>query len=159
MVECAAMRREEFEKDDKPQDASKLRVGIVMADFNRDITENMLAGAQKVFKDWHVPKASVHIAHVHGSFELPIVCQKLIRRHKLHAIVALGCIVKGETRHDEFLAQATMHGLVQLGLAERVPIGLGVLTTETIAQARARAGDKVNHGAKAAVAALRAALA
>ena len=118
----------------------------------------MLTGARDVLRDWGVLAKNIHIAHTYGSFELPFTSQRLIKRFRLDAVVALGCIVKGETSHDVYLAQATNYGLMRVMLDTGVPIGLGVLTTNNLAQARVRSRGNTNHGAKAAIAALEAAL-
>lgn len=152
------MQRKEFTKRAEKRDASKLKVGIVVSKFNTDVTESMLDGALSVLRQWGVATKNVHVSRTYGSFELPIAAGRLIRKYKVNAIVAIGCIIKGETRHDEHLAQATFAGLMRLSLDHDVPVGLGVLTTNTLAQARARSRGTKNHGAKAAEAALEAAL-
>lgn len=152
------MQRKEYEKDVEPRDASSLKVGIAISRFNGDITEAMLVGARKTLREWNVPDKNVFIAHTFGSFELPHACQRLMKKHRLNAVIAIGCIVKGETSHDAYLAQATMHGLMRVMLDTRTPVGLAVLTTNTLAQARVRARGNTNSGEKAAIAALEAAL-
>ncbi len=148
------MRRNEGKKDRKSGDASKLRVGIVVADFHDDITSALQKGAEEVLRSWKVASKNTHIVHVAGSFEVPLAALRLIRKHKLHAVVALGCIVKGETKHDEYLAHAVTDGLMRVSLDVGVPVGLGVLTVNTLSQAKKR----LDYGAAAARAALRAAL-
>ena len=150
------MLRKEFEKRTKARNGSRLKIGIVVSKFNEDITNSLMEGAREVLKEWYVPERNIHIAHTYGSFDLPIACQKLIKKSRLDAIVALGCIIKGETSHDVYIAHATFEGLMRVMLDTGVPIGLGVLTTNTIEQARARSSGPTNHGAKAAVAALEA---
>ena len=152
------MLRKEIERKIKPRDASKLKVGIVVSRYNDDITSSMLAGAQDVLRDWGVLAKNTHIAYTYGSFELPFAAQRLIKQYRLDAVVALGCIVKGETSHDVFLAHVTNDGLMRVMLDTGVPIGLGVLTTNNLAQARVRSRGTTNHGTKAAVAALESAL-
>ena len=143
----------------KPGGAVRLKVGIAAARFNEDITEALLRGAREVIRAWGVKESNVHVLRVYGSFELPFACQRLIKKHKVGAVIALGCIVKGETRHDEYLAHAVLNGLQRVSLETGVPVGLGVLTTNTLAQARARSRGRHDHGAQAAQAALEAALA
>jgi len=133
-------------------------VGVAVARFHEDITASLLAGAREILRAWGVKDANVHIVHVYGSFELPFACQRLIRKHKVDAAVALGCIVKGDTKHDEYIAQAVFNALQRVSFNTEVPIGLGVLTTNNLAQARARSRGGANHGARAAEAALQAAL-
>jgi 6,7-dimethyl-8-ribityllumazine synthase len=152
------MQRKEFLKDTLVGDASKLKVGIVVARFNPDITESMLAGAREVLTKWGVKDRNVKVFHVYGSFDLPFAADLMIRKEKVHAVIAIGCIVKGETDHDKHIASAAMHGLTSVSLKHGVPVSLGVLTTNNLAQARVRSRGKTNHGSKAAIAALEAAL-
>ena len=152
------MRRREYEKKRVVGNASGLSVGIVVSRYNEDITESMLAGARATLREWKVKESDIHVVHVYGSFEVPFVCARLIRRKKLDAVVALGCIVKGETRHDEYLARATTDGLMRVMLDTNVPVGFGIITTNDLKQARARSRGAGNKGSEAAAAALEAAL-
>lgn len=148
------MLRKKSARENKPRDASKLRLGIAVSCFNGDITEDMLLDARSVLRSWKVPNRNIHIVRTYGSFELPLACKRLIQKYRLHAVIALGCIVKGETRHDEYLAHAVTNGLMRLSLDTGVPVGLGVITVNTVAQARVRSRGKANHGGRATVAAL-----
>ncbi len=153
------MQRKELAKSHKAGDASTLKVGIIASRFNSDITDPMLEAAREVLREWKVKDKNIFVVRVYGSFEVPFAAMRLIQKRRLDALVAIGCIVKGETRHDEYLANATTHGLMQVQLDTEVPVGLAVLTTNTLAQARARSRGSSNHGAQAARAALEAALA
>src|SRR3989338_5314490 len=151
------MQRKELAKKHKAGDASRLRVGIVASRFNEDITDPMLDAARAVLREWKVKPKNIFVARVYGSFELPLAGAQLIKKKRLDALIAIGCIVKGETRHDEYLAGATMQGLMRVSLDSDVPIGFGIITTNALEQALARSRGDSNHGAKAAVAALQAA--
>lgn len=133
-------------------------MGIVVSSWNGDITRNLLAGAEKILHEWHVPEKNIHVLRVAGSFEIPYGCLKLIRRSKPDAIIALGCLIKGETKHDEYIASAVSHGIMRLSLDYKIPIGFGVITANNLAQAKARSRGSTNKGAEAAVAALEMAL-
>ncbi len=152
------MQRKEYSKKKTVKDASKLKVGIVASRFNEDVTDSMLEGARATLKEWRVKDANVHEARVYGSFEIPLACAELIRRHELDAVVAIGCIIKGETRHDEYLARATTDGLMRLMLDTGVPVGFGIITTNNLKQALARSRGNANKGSEATVAALELAL-
>lgn len=152
------MQRKQYAKDYKPKDASALRVGIVVSEWNSDITENMLAGARETLRTWGVKEKNVHVVHVAGSFEIPYGCLKFLKTKKIDTILALGCIIKGETDHDRYIAGAVSQGIMDLMLQYNVPISFGVLTTNNLAQAQARAQGEENKGCEAAVAALSAAL-
>lgn len=152
------MQRREYAKKRNIGDASKLRVGIVVSRFNEDITGAMERGALEVLHAWNVKRKNIRVARTYGSFELPQTAARLIKRHKLDAVVALGCIVKGETRHDEYLAHATSYGLMRVSLDYNIPVGFGVITTNNLKQAKERSRGATNKGAEAAAAALEAAL-
>lgn len=152
------MQRKEFLKQVAKQDASKLSIGIAVADFNPDITGSMLEGALAILKSWGVREKNIHIRHVYGSFDLTYASDLLLRTKKPSAIIAIGCIVKGETDHDKHIASAVFSGLTGLTITYGKPVSLGILTTNTLAQARERSRGKSNHGEKAAIAAMQAAL-
>lgn len=138
--------------------ASRLRVGIVVSKYHSDITISMLKGALKTLREWHVPDRNISVVEVSGSFEIPYGCLALIKRKKPDAIVALGCVLKGETKHDEYISSAVSHGIMRLSIERGIPISFGVLTPNTLAQARARSRGKHNKGEEAAIAALESAL-
>jgi len=135
-------------------DASKIKVGIAVARFNEDITEALLEAALHELRAWGVKEANVHIMRVAGSFELPFACQQLLDKKKVDAAIALGCIIKGETKHDEYIAHAVFNALQALSRESGKPIGLGILTVNSLAQAKGR----IDYGSAAAAAALEAAL-
>jgi 6,7-dimethyl-8-ribityllumazine synthase len=150
------MQRKHYAKKVATGNASRLSVGIVVSRFNEDITAPMLEGALATLAAWKVRKTNIRIVHVPGSFEIPFGCVKLLRarRKKPDVLVALGCVLKGETKHDEYISLAVSHALQRLMLDYRVPIGFGIITPNTLAQAKARAHGKENKGAEAAQAAL-----
>ena len=157
MIQCPLMQRKNYQKKRDVKDASRLRVGIVVSRFNSDITDNLLAGAEETLAEWRVPEKNITVLRVPGSFEIPYACLSLARKprgQKPDAIIALGCIIKGETEHDRYIANATASGIMRVSLAHRVPISFGVITTNNLRQAKARATGQANKGAEAAQAAL-----
>ncbi len=152
------MQRKEYAKKRKTGDASKLRIGLVVSRFNEDVVNSMKEGALKTLRAWNVQKRNIYVAHTYGSFELPYAAARLARKHKLDAVIAVGCIIKGETRHDEYLAHATSYGLMRISLDLNVAVGFGVITTNNVKQAKARSRGKTNKGSEATLAALEAAL-
>jgi 6,7-dimethyl-8-ribityllumazine synthase len=148
------MQRKHYEKDVKAKDASHLSVGIVVSRFNEDITKGLLKGALATLAEWKVKKADITILYVPGSFELPFGCQKLMNAKRFDVIIALGCILKGETKHDEYIANAVSYGIMRLSLDYKIPIMFGVLTPNTLEQAKARSSGKFNKGREAVLAAL-----
>lgn len=153
------MQRSHYEKDVKVEDASRLSVGIVVSSFNEDVTEKMLTGAITTLRQWGVKEKQIRTIRVPGSFEIPYGCLRMLRgKKKPDAIIALGCIIKGETDHDKYLAQAVAAGITDLTLTSGVPIAFGVITPNSLAQARVRSRGKHNKGVEAAIAAMSCAL-
>lgn len=138
--------------------ASWLTVGIVVSEYNPEITDSLLEGALEILQEAGVGPQNIHICKVAGSFEIPFGCLQLIKKRKVDTVIALGCIVKGETKHDEYIAHAVAGGIMHLSLKRSVPIAFGVLTTNTLAQAKKRSRGASNKGREAAVAALNSAL-
>lgn len=132
-----------------------LRIGIAVSEFNGDITEKLLSGAQKELLRAGVSHKNIIIVRVPGSFELPLSCQKMAKTGRFDALIALGCVIKGETDHYYYIAGEVAAGIMEVMLKYDIPIGFGVLTTDTLAQAKARSTVKENKGAEAARAVLR----
>ncbi len=152
---------------DKPvirvKNASQLTVGIVVSEYNADITDDLFQGTVDTLRAWGVKEKNVTIVRVSGAFEVPYGCLTLLSPKKKgakkpDAVIALGCIIKGETEHDRHLAGAVAHGIMDLSLRFNVPISFGVITTNNLAQAKVRSSGKSNSGVGAAVAALESAL-
>jgi 6,7-dimethyl-8-ribityllumazine synthase len=131
------------------------RFAIVVSHFNEEITEGLLRGARERLAEASVPDENVTIIRVPGAFEIPITAQRLGESGEYDAIVCLGCLIKGETMHFEYIADAASHGIMQAAAATGVPMAFGVLTTLTEEQAvdRSRSGPD-NKGREAAAAAL-----
>ena len=132
-----------------------LRIGVALARFNQAVTDRLLAGALEALGKHGVADDAIDIATVPGAFELPLCVQRMASTGRYDAIVCLGAVVRGETPHFDFVAGEAARGLADVARAHDVPIGFGILTTETMAQALARAGgDRGNKGYEAAVTAL-----
>ncbi|TVQ59402.1 MAG: 6,7-dimethyl-8-ribityllumazine synthase [Phycisphaerales bacterium] len=130
-------------------DASSVRVAIVVSRYNSWITDRLLQGAVEEYSRLGGPAAPVMV-HAPGAFELPVIAHALAATGRYDAVVALGCVIRGETSHDRHIAQAVSGGILQASIATGVPIAFGVLTVETEEQAEARAGGKEgNKGAEA----------
>ena len=134
----------------------ELRFGIVVADWNLEISENLLIGCKDALKKIGVLETNVHIIHVPGSVELIHGAKLLIDLGRFDAIICLGCILKGETPHFEIIAHAVAKGVVDLNMEAAIPTIFGVLTPNTIEQARERSGRQFgNKGMEAAVTAIK----
>ena len=129
------------------------RVLIVRAPYYRDVVDGLRDGAERILRE---AGATFEVLDVAGAFELPQAIRIALRgQTRFDAFVALGCIVKGETDHYEFICQATMQGMMNLALQYGIAVGTGLLTVDTIDQALARSSeDGFNKGAEAACAAL-----
>ncbi len=136
-------------------DATGLRIGIVVSRFNSVVTERLLQGSIDSLRGHGVADAAIEVAHVPGAFELPLAAEFFACSHRIDAVVCLGAIVRGETPHFDMIAQWVVAELGRMSVQHRTPMGLGVLTTETIEQALERAGGKHgNKGVDAAEAAI-----
>jgi 6,7-dimethyl-8-ribityllumazine synthase len=131
------------------------RFAIVVSRFNEEITEGLLQGARDRLAEASVPDENVTIIRVPGAFEIPIAGQRLGESGEYDAVICLGCLIKGETMHFEYIADAASHGIMQAAAATGIPMAFGVLTTLTEEQAveRSRTGPG-NKGREAAAAAL-----
>lgn len=131
------------------------RFAIVAARFNAFIVDPLLAGAQDAFARHGVTVERVDVIRVPGSFEVPLIAQKLADSQKYAAVICLGCIIRGETDHYDHVAGAATNGVLNAGLKTGIPVIYGVLTCETLEQAIHRAGAKAgNKGYEAAVTAI-----
>lgn len=130
-------------------------VAIVVSRFNGQITQNLLDGAVGEYERLGGKPADLLIAEAPGAYELPALSLAAAKTGRFRGVVALGCLVRGQTRHDRHIAEAVSHGLVDVTIQTGVPVTFGVLTTKTVDQATARAGGKKgNKGADAMAAVL-----
>ena len=135
--------------------AAGYRFAIVVSRFNPEITDGLLAGARDALAKAGVRDDDITLVRVPGAFELPVAAQRLAESGRVDAVICLGCLIKGDTMHFEYIADAATRGISQVGLETGVPVAFGVLTTLTDEQAevRARPGDG-NKGREAALAAV-----
>ena len=137
-------------------DATKMRFGIVVSDWNSEITWSLLKGAVSTLKKHGAISDNIIVKHVPGSFELTIGAQFLAEYDDLDAIICLGCVIEGETPHFTYICQGVTHGITQLNIEYNIPFIFGVLTTNSLEQAVDRAGGKHgNKGDEAAVTAIK----
>ena len=128
------------------------RYAIIASRWNPRITDTLVAGARKTFADHGVEEGAVDVIRVPGAWEIPQAAAHLARGGRHAAIVALGCVVRGDTRHYEHVADGCSDGLMRVSLDHRVPVANGVLAVERFEDAQARAGG--SHGNKGEEAAL-----
>lgn len=130
------------------------RVAVVAARFNAHVVDELLAGCLRRFSQMGLPDEAVEIHRVPGAFELPVAAKILAKTGRFAAVVCLGCVIRGDTPHFDFVAGECARGIQQVALSEALPVIFGVLTTDTEAQAQARIGGSHGHaGERAAEAA------
>ncbi len=131
------------------------RFAIVVSRFNEEITRGLLSGARAGLRDAGVRDDAVSVFDVPGAFEIPLAAKQAAVSGRYAAVICLGCLIKGDTMHFEYIAEAASHGIMQVGLETGVPVAFGVLTTLTDAQAQERAapgaGNKGREAAQAAI--------
>jgi 6,7-dimethyl-8-ribityllumazine synthase len=125
------------------------RVAIVASEYNSVIMDRLIDGARRALKGHDLT-----LIRVPGSFELPLVAKRAAETDNFDAIVALGCVMRGDTPHFEYISQAVSLGLQQVGLETGLPVAFGVLTVDTVQQAMDRSGEAGNKGTEAALTAL-----
>ena len=134
---------------------SKMRVGLVASRFNEFICSRLVAGAIDALVRHGCRPDDITEVWVPGAWELPLGVKTLAQSGKVDAVVALGCVIRGDTPHFDYIANEVTKGLAQFSLESGVPVSLGVLTADTLEQAIERAGTKMgNKGADAAMAAI-----
>jgi 6,7-dimethyl-8-ribityllumazine synthase len=124
-----------------PLDGAGARIAIVIARFNSAITSRLLTGAREALREFGVADADITEAWVPGAFEVPLAAQALATSGRHDAVICLGCVIRGETAHFEYVAGECARGVMQVGLDSGRPVAFGVLTTENIDQALARSGE------------------
>jgi 6,7-dimethyl-8-ribityllumazine synthase len=135
--------------------ATGRRFALVVSSFNQEITEGLVRGACAVLAEAGVKSTDVTLVRVPGAFEIPLAARRLARSGRYDAVVCLGCVIKGDTMHFEYISSAVSHGIMAVSADTGVPVTFGVLTTLTEEQAIARAADGPdNKGREAAWAAV-----
>lgn len=134
---------------------SRGRAAVVVSRYNEGVTRRLLEGALKTLAEAGWREDRVDVVWVPGAFELPLAVDRLLATGRYRLAVALGAVVRGETPHFEYVSRAAVEGLSRVALHRGLPVGFGVLTCDTLAQALARAGGEAgNKGSEAAAAAL-----
>jgi 6,7-dimethyl-8-ribityllumazine synthase len=135
--------------------AAGFRFALVVSKYNDFVTDRLQAGALAALAAGGVTPADVTVVRVPGAFEIPLAAQHAAETGRFDAVVCLGCLIRGETPHFDFIASAVTHGLTTAAAATGIPMAFGVLTTNSVEEALARAGDGAgNKGHEAAVAAI-----
>lgn len=136
--------------------ASDMRIGIVVSEWNDDITENLFLGAKETLLKHRVDEENITRINVPGSFELVFGCKHLLEKNNFDAIIAIGCVIQGETKHFDFVCAAVSQGIMQLNVNFTTPTIFCLLTDNTMQQSIDRSGGSLgNKGVEAAVTALK----
>lgn len=145
-----------FYRDEHVPSGEEMRIGIIVSEWNDEITDALLNACLDTLTSNKTLKENIFTIHVPGSFELPSAAQMLMEGMELDAVICLGCIIKGETQHDQYIANAVAQGLMMISVDYSTPVIFGVLTTDNLEQAKDRAGGKHgNKGTEAAITALK----
>ena len=153
------MSTESFQVDiNQIPDANNLKIGIVVSNWNSSITNNLLKGSLDLLYSKKVIKDNIQIMNVPGSFELVYGCKKM-QEKQVDVVIAIGSVIKGETKHFEFICNATSNGIKDLNVNGRCPVIFCVLTDDNLKQSIARSGGELgNKGTEAAIAAIKMAI-
>jgi 6,7-dimethyl-8-ribityllumazine synthase len=144
-----------YDPDNVP-DATDMRFGIVVSDWNKEVTWSLLEGTVTTLRIHGTTDSNIVVKHVPGSFELTLGAQFLAEYDDLDAVICLGCVIQGETPHFTFICQGVTQGITQLNLEYNIPFVFGVLTTLNLQQAKERSGGKHgNKGDEAAITAIK----
>ncbi len=136
--------------------AKNMRFGIVVSEWNSEITEGLYTGAQEALLDCGTLEKNILRWNVPGSFELTFGCKKMMASQNVDAVIAIGSVIQGETKHFDFVCGATARGIMDLNLNGEIPVIFCVLTDNNLQQARERSGGKHgNKGTEAAIAAIK----
>ena len=135
--------------------AGDAKFAVVAARFNSSIVNNLLQKCLQTLQAHDVRDGNIEVVHVPGAYELPLAARHLINTHKYAAIITLGCVIRGDTPHFDFVAGECARGIMNVSLDAQAPVVFGVLTTDTLEQAQARSQlDGENKGADCALCAL-----
>ena len=136
--------------------AKQLRFGIVVSEWNSSITENLYDGAEKTLVDCGALQENIERINVPGSYELVYGAKQLLKKERFDAVIAIGCVIQGETKHFDFVCDAVSQGIKDLNILYNTPTIFCVLTDNTLQQSIERSGGKLgNKGVECAVAAIK----
>ena len=140
----------------KVPDASGMRFGVVVSEWNSRITEKLLEGACNTLEKHGVLHDNIYVFRVPGSFELTFAAGQVVKQSNIDAVITLGCVIRGDTPHFDYVCNGVTEGITKLNATQDIPVIFGLLTTENMQQAEDRAGGKHgNKGDEAAITAIK----
>ncbi len=145
----------EYNQNTLPK-ADNMKFGIVVSEWNAEVTDALAEGAYQSLLDNGATKENIIVKKVPGSFELVLGAQLLLENSEVDSVLCLGCVIQGETRHFDFICDAVSNGIMKLNMEYNCPVIFGLLTTNTLEQAKDRSGGKHgNKGIEAAITAIK----
>jgi len=140
----------------KPEEGSfnvgAVRIAVIAARWNSEVTDGLLVGAVRALSRHGVSDDALEIYRVPGAFELPLASQRAAQTGRFDGVIALGCVVRGDTPHFDYVCSETTRGIGEVGLTENLPVAFGLLTTDTLEQSLERSGNNTeNKGEEAAL--------
>lgn len=153
---ATALRQLSEEDLQKVPDASNMCFGIVVSEWNREVTNALLEGAVGTLEKYGALPENIHVKSVPGSFELIYGAHQMTLNGGYDAIIILGSVIRGETPHFDYICQGVTYGIASLNSKSEIPVVYGLLTTDTLEQAKERAGGKLgNKGDECAIVAIK----
>ncbi len=151
-----ATKHRNLSRSERLPSAEDMKFGVVVSEWNEQVTEELLTGCVRTLRASGCADHNIQIKYVPGSFELPLGAQFFAEYTDVDAVIVLGCVVQGETRHFDYVCMGVTEGITRLSIDWNMPIAFGVLTTENMQQALDRAGGKLgNKGDEAAATAIK----
>ena len=142
----------EYRPEEGSFNTGKIRIAVIAARWNATVPDALLDGAVRALARHGVSGAAVETFRVPGAFELPLASQQAARTGRFDAIISLGCVIRGDTPHFDYVCAETTRGIGHVALTENLPVGFGLLTTDNLQQALDRCGDNAeNKGEEAAL--------
>ena len=124
---------------------AQYKIAVVVSNFNQTITKKLLSGVYSFIESVSFSKDLVDVFWVPGAFEIPFLAKKLLLSNKYNGIITLGCVIRGDTPHFDYVCQSVSYGIMKLNLEGKVPVLFGVLTTDSVEQALERSGIKFDN--------------
>jgi len=142
----------EYRPEEGNFNVGPVRIAVVAARWNAEITDGLVEGAVRTFSRHGIEGAALDVFRVPGAFELPLASQRAARTGRYDAVVALGCVIRGDTPHFDYVCSETTRGIGEVALNEDLPVAFGLLTTDNLQQSLDRSGDNPeNKGEEAAL--------
>jgi len=148
------MQREQQERKIN-KNAENLSVALVVSEYNSDITYPMRDAAIRTLKEAGVKEENIFVAEAPGGFEIPFLCQRLAKTNEYNGIIAIGCVIRGDTDHYVYIANEATRGVMDVMLKHDIPIANAILTVNNLEQAKIRSEGETNKGIEAATALLK----